>query len=549
MRVRAGEARGRWCPRVCSCFRTCGTGTRGQRSAKVLIYARIFNPPRRENAQERERLSNNGERTDHSCIFPTIYFLIISSRCESDKSFITQGLKLLTDFITDKIVFRMLALQFRCKSIYFIQAEIIFFVLIVAILFVFCYHYAFADETQTNEITGNQNTINFGWWGNDERHDYTLQGIDIFEQKNPSINVNCTYSVWSGYERRNRIYMRSGSEPDVMQINYNWISEYSPDGNGYYNLYDLSDYIDLSSYTENELSYGTVNGKLNALPIAYNSVVFFYNQDLLDQYGLDVPKTWDDLFAAAEKLNGIDEKVLYMNIKHVFLTLIAHYEQTTGKEVFDENGNYVGGDDAIRDMLTFYDKMIRAGVINTEQEMDGNDFMAQKTLGSGFWASDADRYCEPLSDAGVTVTLADPPAVSVSGEESSTTGWYVKPATMYAISVDTQYPEDSAKLLDFLVNDPQMALLQGTEKGIPVSRKAQAVLEDNNAMEGYGATAGTYVLDNLDSLSLMIPAMENTDIIDAFSDVSAQYIYGKCTIDEGISTLESDWEDILGGGE
>ena len=400
-----------------------------------------------------------------------------------------------------------------------VQAEIIFFVLIVAILFVFCYHYAFADETQTNEITGNQNTINFGWWGNDERHDYTLQGIDIFEQKNPSINVNCTYSVWSGYERRNRIYMRSGSEPDVMQINYNWISEYSPDGNGYYNLYDLS------SYTENELSYGTVNGKLNALPIAYNSVVFFYNQDLLDQYGLDVPKTWDDLFAAAEKLNGTDEKVLYMNIKHVFLTLIAHYEQTTGKEVFDESGNYVGGDDAIRDMLTFYDKMIRAGVINTEQEMDGNDFMAQKTLGSGFWASDADRYCEPLSDAGVTVTLADPPAVSVSGEESSTTGWYVKPATMYAISVDTQYPEDSAKLLDFLVNDPQMALLQGTEKGIPVSRKAQAVLEDNNAMEGYGATAGTYVLDNLDSLSLMIPAMEN------------------------ISTLESDWEDILGGGE
>ncbi len=168
------------------------------------------------------------------------------------------------------------------------------------------------------------------------------------------------------------------------------------------------------------------NGKLNALPIAYNSVVFFYNQDLLDQYGLDVPKTWDDLFAAAEKLNGTDEKVLYMNIKHVFLTLIAHYEQTTGKEVFDENGNYVGGDDAIRDMLTFYDKMIRAGVINTEQEMDGNDFMAQKTLGSGFWASDADRYCEPLSDAGVTVTLADPPAVSVSGEESSTSRFSCK---------------------------------------------------------------------------------------------------------------------------
>ena len=69
-----------------------------------------------------------------------------------------------------------------------------------------------------------------------------------------------------------------------MQINYGWLSQYSPDGEGYYDLYQLSDYIDLSGYSQADLDFGTVNGKLNALPIAYNSTVTFYNKDIFDKY-------------------------------------------------------------------------------------------------------------------------------------------------------------------------------------------------------------------------------------------------------------------------
>ena len=42
-------------------------------------------------------------------------------------------------------------------------------------------------------------------------------------------------------------------------------------------------------------------------------------------------------------------------------------------------------------------------------------------------------------------------------------GWCVKPATMYAISATTEYPEEAAKLLEFLLNSRDMAQLQGTE--------------------------------------------------------------------------------------
>lgn len=148
-----------------------------------------------------------------------------------------------------------------------------------------------------------QTMISMSWWGNDDRHVYTLKGLDIFQKANPDIEVSHHYGVWNGYETRAKVSMKAHTESDVMQINFAWLNTYSKDGTGFYDLNELADVIDLSGYTAADLSYGTVNGKLNALPIAYNSVAFFYNKDILDKYGLDVPVTWDDFFDDAKVLS------------------------------------------------------------------------------------------------------------------------------------------------------------------------------------------------------------------------------------------------------
>ncbi len=46
----------------------------------------------------------------------------------------------------------------------------------------------------------------------------------------------------------------------------------------------------------------TVNGKLVALPIFTDAPALYYRKDLLEKYGLEVPKTWDELTAAATKI-------------------------------------------------------------------------------------------------------------------------------------------------------------------------------------------------------------------------------------------------------
>lgn len=181
-----------------------------------------------------------------------------------------------------------------------------------------------STDNQSQNVLYQENTKNivFSWWGGDVRNRYTLNAIDYFENSNKDISVQCKYGVWAGYSRKQNIFMKSHEEPDVMMINYDWLSLYSSDGDGFYDMYQLGDDIELSNYTANVLKYGEINGRLNAIPIAFNTQTFYYNKNLLDRYGIETPETWNDMFAAAEVLSKDDIYLYSISDKALFFCAV-----------------------------------------------------------------------------------------------------------------------------------------------------------------------------------------------------------------------------------
>lgn len=57
-----------------------------------------------------------------------------------------------------------------------------------------------------------------------------------------------------------------------------------------------------SSYLRAYAEANTVDGKVVALPAFADSMFLYYRKDLLDKYGLQPPKTWDELATAAKKI-------------------------------------------------------------------------------------------------------------------------------------------------------------------------------------------------------------------------------------------------------
>jgi oligogalacturonide transport system substrate-binding protein len=382
-------------------------------------------------------------------------------------------------------------------------------------------------SSQDIEQQQSQTKISVSWWGNDDRHLYMLKGLDLFQKANPDIEVAHHYGVWNGYETRTKVSMKANTESDVMQINYAWLNTYSKDGTGYYDLNKLNNIIDLSGYSKDDLAYGTVNGRLNALPIAYNSIAFFYNKDTLDKYGLQVPATWDDLFNAAAVMKKDGVYPISMAKKMMWLLIVAEYEQETGRTLFNPDGTLAAQKDDIEIMLNFYKRLISEKVFQPVDSFNISDMNTGVTCGVMCWNNDAGRYCDKLAERGTNVVMG--PELTMGGAKRS--GWYMKPATMYAISNITDNPAEAARLLNFLINDPDMAKLQGSEKGIPVNKNVRDIVLGDDSMDKFEAEANQMMLKNRDSLNTFTPELENEDIIDIFKSQSDRYLYNNAGLD------------------
>lgn len=382
------------------------------------------------------------------------------------------------------------------------------------------------DNKSTTALQNEPVEISFSWWGNDARHEYTMQAIKKFEELHPDIKVKCHYCEWSGYQTRNKVQMVSKTESDVMQINYAWLNQYSPDGWGYYNLNLLSQYIDFSNYNEEDLAYGTQNGALNALPIALNTQTIYINKTIYDQYGLEVPKTWDEYFKAAEVMKG-EHYPMAMAQKTMFFQVVSYVGQLNGKDFMDNSGRILFNKKDIEQMINFYCDLVKSNVIPQTEYFDKLNISSGEYAGVTAWLSDAESYCKDAEKNGFDMVVADYPTIN-----GNLKNWYAKPATMYAIRNASEHPEEAAILLDYLVNSSEMAEYQQIEKGIPISSSARDYLAKNDRLNGLQYDAFLKMTDFKDKLEPISPYFENEDLFDSFSNSCNEILYEKSDISE-----------------
>ena len=384
-------------------------------------------------------------------------------------------------------------------------------------------------------ITSNEEHIelSLSWWGNDVRHEYTLAAIKEFEAQHPEINVVCHYSDWSGYQIRSDALMASNTESDVMLINYAWIQQYSPNGDRFYDINTLTDHIGLSNFSGEELDYGMQEGKLNALPTALNTQTVYINKTVYAEYGLGVPETWEDYFNAAKVMDG-EVYPIAMVSKSLWFFSIAYAEQQLGKQFMTIDGvlNYTPED--IEVMIDFYCRLVNEKVIPLPEYYDSLKVSTGEYAGTLAWVSDASSHCNKAIENGYEMVIANYP---VGDTAKIGDGWYAKPATMYAISANTEHPKEAAMLLDFLVNSEEMAKLQGVEKGVPVSAAARSCLEENDMLTGIQYEAFLKMNEYTDSIAVVSPYFENADMIDDFRNACNAVLFDKGSIEEQAQEL------------
>lgn len=131
--------------------------------------------------------------------------------------------------------------------------------------------------------------------------------VAAFQDKYPNVKVNLVNAGTNTEEYtklQNAIKAGSGA-PDVVQIEYYAFPQFALSDS----LLDLAPY----GFSDLESAYATgpwgavdFDGKIYGLPQDSGPMALFYNKTVFDQYGITAPKTWDEYYAAAEKLHAAD---------------------------------------------------------------------------------------------------------------------------------------------------------------------------------------------------------------------------------------------------
>ncbi|SDL08805.1 multiple sugar transport system substrate-binding protein [Nonomuraea maritima] len=140
------------------------------------------------------------------------------------------------------------------------------------------------------------------------------QVVADFQTKYPKVKVNLV-NAGTGKDQytalQNAIKAGSGV-PDVAQVEYFALPQFA-----------LSKSVtDLTAFGADKLEGTFTPGPWNSvhsgsgiygLPMDSGPMALFYNKEVFDKYGIDVPATWDDYVAAAKKLHEADPKAYIAN--------------------------------------------------------------------------------------------------------------------------------------------------------------------------------------------------------------------------------------------
>lgn len=359
-----------------------------------------------------------------------------------------------------------------------------------------------AESKQSTESTGDEPvTLTVSWWGGDSRHEATLEALKLFEEKYPNIKVEPQYGAWGGWLEQLSVQMAGDTEPDVMQINWNWIYEFSADGTGFTDLNQYKDIIDLSQYPENLLEEMSIDGKLQGIPISTTGKVFYWNKTTFDKAGLEIPDSFADMIEAGhvfqEKL-GEDYYPMALTPYEQMLVMVYYLQQKYDKQwIVDRQVNFT--QEEVADGIAFIRMLEDNHVFPSQQKLtsDGADTMDKnvnwmngKYAGFYEWDSSQAKFANAL-DEGQEMVMGGYPY-----DYGDTKVGTAKISMAYAMSDTCEHPEEAALLIQFLLQDPEAVKILGTERGIVSNEAAKTILEEEGMLNDLTFTSNQAAMEN-----------------------------------------------------
>jgi N,N'-diacetylchitobiose transport system substrate-binding protein len=157
-----------------------------------------------------------------------------------------------------------------------------------------------------------------------------------FQTANPGTKVSIQFVPWAQAHDKFTTSIAGGKVPDVAEMGTTWTPEFADEG-----AFEQVSKPASGKYVSSLIDAATVDGKLWGKPWYAGARALVYRKDILDKAGVGVPKTWDELLAAAKaikaKVPGISPMGYTGLTEHMYLPTVW---QAGGQIATDADGSW-----------------------------------------------------------------------------------------------------------------------------------------------------------------------------------------------------------------
>ncbi len=316
------------------------------------------------------------------------------------------------------------------------------------------------------------------WWGSQQRHDLTIEVIELFQQKYPHIKVVYEFSGWRDYFTKLTTQAAGGNLPDIMQHDYARIAEWVSNGL----LLPLDEYVasgtlDLSHVSESVLEGGKVDGKLYGVTLGTNSLGMILDVEAFQKAGIDLPAqnwTWEDYeqvaLALHEKL-GMWGGGGTLADHNIWKSLYLGY----GQNNYSADGKSLGytDDQPLMNHMSMLVRLIDAGAyIPRDIELaeyfttgpEGSALVQGKAAMVAYWSNQLAAIWKAAGeDRNLAIVHLPRP------KDGCCSSNYIKPSMFFSLTKDAKHPKEAAMFIDFFVNSVEAGQILLADRGVPIS--------------------------------------------------------------------------------
>ena len=355
--------------------------------------------------------------------------------------------------------------------------------------------------------------------------------VKEFNEANPDIIVKTEYIPFDDYMSKLIPALSTDTGPDVFKIQQGMVAQLAAAGS----IPPLDESVLPGSMIENEYIESTVNGmmydgKYYGMPTDNQSIIMYWNKDLVAAEGLDAekgPQTWDEFFEWARKLTKSENGVMTQSGwgTNGYWPEVQSYAEQFGSFYDEASGQFVFADDD--DTMAALQAMVDMYRVDKVYDVNFSKNWAGFRIG---------KVALMLGHPGMIGNLAETaPDVNIgTGLIPANDGKHTNVVTSWAFVANSKAPSDEAtRFIEFLSSEDVMKRFCSQTGELP-SRKA--LLEDAGLQENpHYAVA-------LESLNESIVGRLQTG---AMNSIWSDYWTKVQTTDEDLASIMKACQDEL----